>query len=548
MRQPLILQDLVIDLDSVDNKYVKRVEDIIAEPQIVDGIALAEAPEAISPTKQEMDGGQKLGRGDEPLMTTENWLDPGFQETEEIHGLRTIIGPDLLSYALFGSQFERARLNEHPNRYRIQNIFLWNGIDTLDSAQTVIERLTCNFTTNSEDLLNHLGFDGQKKEAILSGIRACDDLDILQKMISLLSSTVDGCEYLASHGSILVECIEKCQKTKRGYNTDSEVLKVLNNLFWNMSSKGVEPGLDICAAGILFASKSYALRSVKMYLKEMQRRSYQLQSKHLLRPILHMAIQSRRVLSLSGYRTIDIDEKNNEVMKLVTGWQCSGIPEVGERKTLCLASFMPQDHDGEDINASFTSYHAYIIALGYLRATKAILYEWSIVKDESENGNKAAEEVFATALLLAGDGESARKILEQLQSNVKRNSSPTAAPLKKQEASRTRLGNILEQLYALQGLKMTRKLAAKIHHGNGPTPWNIYSSKLRVEDINPFLITELLDQSSRPTRRAWLPQRTVDWVTSKEGVDGLGVRNHKKELLYFKGIDGSPVYINIRRL
>ena len=425
-----MLPRLAIDLDAHDNPYVRQAteDDYAVKPKP----SRWQAWQPLEPTAMEKTLKKELKR------------DPPARYTLDI---QKITPPDLLAYALGGDP------NASPTAQNLalRKQFRRQKVHPLDNADTKTKRLTYDFTTDASKALEDAGFTSELGEMVAQEIQNSTSFSSFKRMITMLSSTTNGCKYLAGNGGVVMEAIRRHRKHqgsklgKSNYETvtSEQVLRVLNNLFLNLRLKGVDSGAELWSGGLYYASKSSNLPSVRRYLQLSQDKPYSPQLRELS-AITEIAISHNRRSAFRpfGKHHMDKEEQRQEVLRILTGWSSKGSPSQGEERQLCFASHVVARRSSNRTpleGAPLTSVGfarvdnssrriAYILALGYIGANNALWYEWSndsahaVTEQNSrrECTSSASQhlglhgevlEAFALAFLIAGDQQHALDVI-----------------------------------------------------------------------------------------------------------------------------------------
>jgi hypothetical protein len=322
--------------------------------------------------------------------------------------------PDLLSYALLADPIASAfRATENS---QLRELFKSRMIQPEDSAETKIQQLTVDFTTNDEERLRGSGFGKVDEDAIIEQIRECDVFSKLHRIVSMLSRTGEGCQFLARNISAIMKSVKKCGKQtslslRAEKVTPFMVLIMLNNLQLNMESKGVQTGPHICNAGLEYAAMNYNLPAVRKYLQISQENSYPTDSRTLsaLKDVFRGMKSETKGIHTDG------QNESAEVLRLITGWDDGRSPwDSGERNL----SFAYLSYKDDSANFTTCLYPRYIMGLGELGLSDTLWAEW---KSEDEirfpalirgNGHmRFRAQMFALAFMLAKDPKRAIEVL-----------------------------------------------------------------------------------------------------------------------------------------
>jgi hypothetical protein len=208
----------------------------------------------------------------------------------------------------------------------------------------------------------------------------------------MLSSTVDGCRFLAANGASIVRGIELCREAAKSGSksekwpglgselgcTPLTIAHLLNDLCLSMKSKGIEIGPHLCNAALLYSVSHFQFQLTKRYLQVMAENRYAFNSDgrqavaklpvHVARP---QALQNR------NQRPLRLDPKA-AVLNLLTGWESNGVPLSGEERKPSISHLLSQDYN-ED--SSIDLYADYVVALGEMGESKVLLQESTSVQD-----------------------------------------------------------------------------------------------------------------------------------------------------------------------
>jgi hypothetical protein len=300
----------VIDLDANDSQFVREATE--------DDCAVPSKPRR----RQRYDSGAREESAEKEIQ-----INP---KTPQAFHLRAATAPDLMQYALLGNPFASPK----DNNAGLRKVFSHHKVHDLDNADSKVKRLTFNFTTDSSKLLERAGFTAEREPLVLEQIRECNSFDDLKRLVSTISSTVEGCKFLAENGADVVDGIARCRKPIRAEDrannrgpTTANVLRLLNNMHLNMQSKMVSIGSDLCNAALYYASKTFCLSSVQTYLKILRHKNYG-PKKRATWAMNQLAINQRRGPNFQSTRNqyMDNEERKRQVLKLMTGWESNGTP------------------------------------------------------------------------------------------------------------------------------------------------------------------------------------------------------------------------------
>jgi hypothetical protein len=346
------------------------------------------------------------------------------------------MAPHLLKYALEGEPSAPSKKSAkalwplYPPRLR--RLLKSFGIHPLESEETKISRLTYHFNSNLSARLDQLGF-ASRKEAILEAIHGCTSWNQLQTMVSILSSTEEGCAFLAENSERVVNGIGNCRYrhknddgNPRGIPVD-RILKFLNNLNLKMGSRGFRIGAHLCNAGLYYAAKVGAIPAVKMYLTMSQEAMYPI-NRHTELALFHLSMLLRDELTGSKVLT-PWGPHSDTVRLLLMGWsQDNGLSSENERQS-CFVDLLSHERGATfDRTRSETGeiglHSRYLLVLGELGYNQTLFHDWQRMGDpelpnvESQSlthtGNLRSQHVSAMAFLLAKNQSRALSILETI--------------------------------------------------------------------------------------------------------------------------------------
>jgi hypothetical protein len=363
-KDPYILPRFVIDLDANDSKYVRRAEDL--EPNVPSEAKWTDRFRRRSHQKGKDDEREKRSLHRVQLM---GWDSNGPFRT------RITTALDIFGYALQGDP-PSTRSSESST---LLEIFTEQRIYTSDNSETKIQQLLHDFATDETSNLKMTWFGVLDVESIRLQIQRYTSFRRLSRAISMLSSTADGCRFLAANGDSVVEGVRSCLKAQE-YTEVPEpsatvlaVIQLLNNLFLSMKSKGIQIGPDLCNAGLYYSAKGFQLQSTKLYLETMVDNGYPT-NLHAKRALSYLSLNTGRPRSFYTTRNklaIGIDRRQ-AVLKLLTGWESNGTPLPGEQRKASFASLLSQNRNGD---VSINIYPDYVIGLGKMGESKVLLNE-----------------------------------------------------------------------------------------------------------------------------------------------------------------------------
>jgi hypothetical protein len=409
-KEPYILPRLVIDLDANDSKYVRRAEDL--EPNV---------PSEENHTDRFRRSSHQKGKGDEREKRSFRRVQLMGRDNNGPFRTRITTALDIFGYALQGDPLS-TRSSGSPT---LREIFEERRIHTFDNSETKIQQLLHDFAADEPSNLRVAGFGALDVESIRLQIQRYTSFRSLSRAISMLSSTADGCRFLAANGDSVVEGVRSCRKAQEYTErlevpepsaTVQAVIQLLNNLFLSMKSKGIQIGPDLCNAGLYYSAKGFQLQSTKMYLEAMVDNGYPT-NLHAKRALSYLSLNMGRPLSFHTTRNklaFGIDRRQ-AVLNLLTGWESNGTPLPGEQRKASFASLLSQDRNGD---FSINLYPAYVVGFGQMGESKVLLRECTSLDDtllpqilRGEQNSTSRACLLAMGLILANDPEKAGEIL-----------------------------------------------------------------------------------------------------------------------------------------
>ena len=404
-REPYMLRRLVIDLDSSDNKYVRPAED-------------REIPVPSDQERKPRD--YTMPRRPTRLLKLKGW------ENNGPFNIRTTTPLDILSYALEGLP-TRPHSQKSPGTHshsELLELFNERRILSSDSTQAQLEQLLDGFFADEASNLRAAGFGVESDESINFQLRKrYTSFRSFSRAISMLSSTVDGCRFLAARGAV-AGGIKSCYEHRPNFQNHeprpsvSAIIHLLNNLRVNMNSKGVSIGPHLCSVGLLYSAMGFQLQSTSTYLQTMVDNSYSTNrlTHHAITALLSRNWDSSRVFkTLPDELLADVNSRRT-ALNILSGCDSDGqFGPLNQRKP-SFASLIRQDHNDD---FSINVYPAYIITLGKMSESEALLQECATIKDRhlpvilrgTKNSTRKAC-LHAVAFVLAKDLDNAAAVLK----------------------------------------------------------------------------------------------------------------------------------------
>jgi hypothetical protein len=184
-----------------------------------------------------------------------------------------------------------------------------------------------------------------------------------------MTKSTYGCRWISHNEDYLVNVIGKIFETTKPSSLPP-TLKYINALVQKLEMMGVDPGLHLCGAGMLYAAKISNYMALKKYLdiavakgRTEQAESVSALYREALTSIV--ACIKNRAPKLTSESENDPMTWRQDLLRLLTGWE-SGIPEEGEERKPCFALLV---HD-------IDMYFIYVSALSDLHAEGALQYEF----------------------------------------------------------------------------------------------------------------------------------------------------------------------------
>ncbi|PVH78970.1 hypothetical protein DL98DRAFT_232280 [Cadophora sp. DSE1049] len=510
--EPYVLPRLIIDLDAADSTFVRKVD----EAPVPERTQIGELPV------------RRLG------SFKENGDKVALRNAKPKAPLRTLkVTPiDLWAYGLLGI----TEFTPHQDSQGLREIISKRAIHPMDSADSVVKEILSAFAIDPSANLRRAGFCKENEEAILDQMLKIHSFSRLRRMISLLSSTKDGCRFLIKNGTYILDAIRANRKKQdRAQFSEripsSTVLDLFNNLYINLESKGLPLGPELCNGALYYASKSCNIAAIKMYLQLSRRHKYapDWRARKALRSIILGLETDDRGLRKEGRKT--------EAIELITGWRGGVAPRKGELRSTCFAYLSYMD-TSEDI--MHTIYPAYILGLGELRLHGAIYAEFMARDPKRMNPILLGDEhkrfraqMFAIAFLLAKDKQHALQVLGSvppeheditLSDDMKtmRTWRPNSSPMTFQEytptpnSSNVWLLSLLYDHYSFHNCIPTPTLKDHLAETIAQLP---HDPQTVVESLKSLLLLDL-DLTRRPMGPARRAGRFITWgeVDGKECI------------------------------
>jgi hypothetical protein len=489
-REPYNLPRLVIDLDSNDNKHVRQAED--GEPYVDD-----------KPNPKL--GGHEREQGGWHTVRLRGWKNNGPLQTRSTTPL------DILGYVLEGDPVPPGHPSYHVDDpySELREIFEERQIRPSDKPRDKIAQLLYGFSSDESLNLRAAGFGVESDESIRDQVeQRYTSFSKFCRAISMLSSTVDGCRFLAANGDAVAAGIKSIHDPGRRAKLSTpeptvlHILRLLNNLRLNMNSKGVDIGSDLCNTALYYSAMTFQFESMRTYLQIMVEKGYPTNQDtyDAISCILHKIGPAPGPQADLSKPAADIDFRQT-ILSLITDCAPYDASRPVEQRKPCFASLLPQDHN-EDYSVSL--YPAYIITLGKLGESEALLREYTarrdshlpqILRGEENSTRKAC--LLAVAFVLARDLENAAAVLQTGFAHGSHGGEGDVT------------WPVVSHLYLSHGITVTPAFELVLR---GPIG-NDWQSALEM--IKRFIDYDGL-VASEPGNTTW--QQHVDWVENQDGV------------------------------
>lgn len=370
--------------------FTKRVEPFDL-PRVVIDLDAIDSPNVVTTTKP-----HKLQIHPREWRDMRKHTDPVPMQTHKSKFGATL--PEILAYTLLGD-------SSHS--------------DTLQSKymQTFLRARRLHTTPTEQDHINNLALDiqldpverlGDEASVLERRIQHCGDIVQLRRIVDILSTTLEGCQILRLH---LAAATWRTLKTRHvnwreefpgKKATNLEMLVLINNTCTNMISRGLTPHHHLVHAALYHASKCESLPAIRQYLSLSfgEGREFGRAMRHLQLCLVRTK-QSAPATNMLPW--MGREDREKELLKLLTGWEHGDKPTQGESRGLSFALLSPV----------FSHNHSlYIIGLGEAGLCEALNAEWKIVYQENVLSKFLwSSQLFATAYLLANKPGKAKSIL-----------------------------------------------------------------------------------------------------------------------------------------
>ncbi|KUJ07140.1 uncharacterized protein LY89DRAFT_691943 [Mollisia scopiformis] len=379
-REPYVLPRLVIDLDAADSKYVRKIEEL-------------DEWYPASSTKPHASASADKGER---------------RKYQQIHfPLKTIqvTPPDLLTFALMGDPGPWNRKTQN-----LRNIFRYRKIQPTDGIRSKAIQLSSEFIYDPVERLDEAGYIKRRDDAYVWQLMSCSERGgflELSRLISMLSTTQEGCAFLAARAETVRKAIRQCRKTQtqefqHTLVSSNAIVILLNNLCISLAAKGVKVSSLLCEAGLHYAAKSWNLPSLRRYLELLS------EAPQGARPTVKAL--STLMLRLVFEPEMTAGPMGAAAVKLITGWDRDESPVANRRRD---TSFMSIFYQVETLNF----YASYLVGLAEMGLKDILVAEWeadekyAIGQSYWAQNPRLKAQAYALAFQIAGDRDYALSIL-----------------------------------------------------------------------------------------------------------------------------------------
>jgi len=338
--EPYDASKLILDLDAVDCKYVRRYEDQQEEQN-------TRPPTSI--------------RDDKSHKEARRQLDP-----KAVPDLYRPNAADFMRYALVDDAW---KFRPHKNAF-LRQVLSKCHLPSLGKFEDQIKWLRAyEVLPYKVERLLHVP-DEQVPEGIESTFRDCKTLFEFGRITSLMTNTIDGCKFVSSNGTFILNAmaVQVPPKKLRRWGT----LKYINAVIQKLETKGVDPGPQWYGAGMYHAARTLTYPALKKYIDVAVTNNDKIERidmKHVQAILDHVLSWPLDKKGRRRVRYIDKkDSRKGDFLRLLTGWNNLGVPEGDEGRKPCLALLIQDDR---------AMYEAYIQNLAKLEANEAIWHEFN---------------------------------------------------------------------------------------------------------------------------------------------------------------------------
>jgi hypothetical protein len=505
-----VLSRLVIDLDAADSKFVRTFEELEHGQKEDDAVQVQHTRPKIASSMN-----------DQPP--------PALDELR--------ISPhDVLSYAFVGD------IPPGATRYEeLRTVLERNHVYPMDSLRIKTGQISSRFAAEPFFSLRSAGFVRSHKMEIYSQIRDCNSLWRLRRMLSILSSTLDGCNFILEYEAGILNSFSRCldEQNLNGslprnsrINPKIYMLQLINNLQTTLKQKELSLGPILCSRGYNTAVMLKNIASMNVYSKEL------LSMKDFL--MCH-AMSMRRVLR---YHRIEDMAIVHHIRQIVFGSSLDLKNNVTDSNNRFSVSIVPENN--------WTRYTIFLSVLASLGMKEELWKEWiapnrilpsTLNEDAHQKYQWCRAQMFAAAFLWAKDPSRALNVLESFQHNG------TQSTVREEPSQHSQTNTVSispdfqlapsNQNYFNDILKCRYQFLR--FSGTADTSWDFdnISHLLRMSSSDPaqtltaikqLLLLDVGDISGL-RHTMWQRGPTVTWG-KYDGKEGLAVVDHNKTILW----------------
>jgi hypothetical protein len=394
-KQPFVLPRSVIDLDALGSKFVKQWDDM--------GVSEREAYSYTRIAGTEIETKK---------MSTQPHFSPPPAKIQATPA-------DVWNYTLLANPRGPGR---NPSQYRelemlFSNYDIWRRDRVLDKQRKLLNGLpdSATYPDFFKPRVDPIRVDLMDIATVTTLIQSCRDWHDFRRLVSVLSTTVEGCTSMALSGKQMSNAVQRFRANAEK-PTDDEVLCLLNNLTLNLRSKGLlsHIGSRFCNLCIYYACRCHALQAVEMYLQISQDNLFATNFNTgkgalvLFWDLIKNKRNNRKTCNYERHAKVD------EVVKLLTGRASDIDPVLGEENNTSFSSLLVQPYT-KDSRGDHGLYDKYILLLGELGWSHSLQREWVRAADVGYTLSRNSRAIlFSVALLLAKDRQGAKMALEEV--------------------------------------------------------------------------------------------------------------------------------------
>ncbi|KAI4121946.1 MAG: hypothetical protein LQ347_006687 [Umbilicaria vellea] len=243
----------------------------------------------------------------------------------------------------------------------------------------------------------------------------CQDIHrVLEVIHTRVRSRQDGLDLL-SNSAALFEALQKSQHPVK-------ILRAINIIFTRLHHVGVELNKASLVYGIQCAAHAGSFEALQLYLSQAFSYGHKLalhEFRSLMQNLYEYVIKNYK----EDTRSWDGRRRKQQLLRVVTGWQCDGVRRPGEERQYSIHSVMRKFQGSE---VSLWENHTCILRIA---GGKDVLFdEWldfnrpqpDPTSSGKDNNNERIQiaGLFASNLVLANDAERAWQVIQDTGSDV----------------------------------------------------------------------------------------------------------------------------------